>query len=88
MVGPLPVIGMSFQIVHPKCRPPMSEDTPIVKMKFNHPSKNNMWSENMVYLCIPPTQSRIITKRIKRKAMPVLLAVFLKNVTCTCQPAS
>lgn len=54
MVGPLPVIGMSFQIVHPKCRPPMSEDTPIVKMKFNHPSKNNMWSENMVYLCIPP----------------------------------
>ena len=54
MVGPLPVIGMSFQIVYPKCRPPMSEDTPIVKMKFNHPSKNNMWSENVVYLCIPP----------------------------------
>ena len=38
----------------PQVPPPMSEDTPIVKMKFNHPSKNNMWSENVVYLCIPP----------------------------------
>ena len=87
--GPLPVIGMSFQIVHPKCRPPHVGGHPDCQDEIQSPQQE----QYVVWKCgIPMYTSQVgfhvwkLQNASKERQCPFYSKSFHKNVACTCQP--